>query len=1033
MQSLQRRLVFALFLYFCTFAAAADSVFEPSLEDPGQVTLPLSQYQQLIEQANQPTDPVPSSATLGASILSIEFDERDNRVTATVRARVKVETFTDGWALVHLLQPGAALESATIDGNPVQLVQRADGLFWLTDEKQNVMIELTYHADAHFSDRAYIATLPIPKAAATQFELNIPQTHIDLSVSPAANLTKTEANGGTQLSGTISSSPAMMVTWRVAQDRPYVLSRADYRGTVQGDAIAWSATFSTENLTDNEVTVPLVSTAATLVEVLVDGTAAMVFTERGRFSVSIAEAGQHEIELAFQSPISYPDGVPSASFDIPKVPVSRFELDLPGDKLLRVNPLATVETTRTGDRTHTVFFTRLSNTLELNWMEAIPEDVAVERRANAAIYQAVHAAEGVLYGLAAIDYEITRGDANSFDFVIPSDAQVNRVTSPSNAIADWVILESDSEDEDHIRVFLNRAVFDNFTLIVKFEQLLDGNNDATTATNNTGKIDVPLLRALDVTRQNGMIALLSGSELALAPSSNEKMVEVGENQLPAFFRNLLGQAVSHTYKYYDENASLLASTVTPERKRGKFNAQIDTLISIGEVTLKGLVSIENDVKSGSLHDLTLSLPSDVNILSVSGPSIRTHNIVADGDTQRVDIEFTQEMAGRFRVELNYERIMLDGAAETTVPQIAVADADVEHGRIAVEALSVLEVQASQVEQLSSLEISDLPKQLLLKTTNPILLAYKYVKTDKPFALDLRITRHEEIDVQVAAIDTATYKTLYTLDGLAVTRAQYSVRNSRRQFLRLALPEDSNIWSVFVNGHAQKPAFAADSEGGQREILIKMINSASAFPVELVYATQAAAMRTFGKVSGHLPKPDMIVTQTNWDVYVPPSPKYSEPQSNMNILANHVATSLKHASVDLLRSAAGSIARGEPLHIDLPTQGMLYQFSKLYANQSADDAAFSIRYVNQHANVMGFWLSLVAVVLTWGGIIALGSKRIVTPQYFPPTLILAGVFMAIVAFNLLGASFGPASGLAIAVGGTVGCGLIWQKFRLRQSQ
>ena len=1043
-QNIQFLVLLVWLMPLIAHADQATPVADTTADTPGQVTLPLDQYRHLIEQASQQTKPVPSSAALGESVLNIVFNERDGRVTATVRAQVIVETFADEWTLVQLLQPGAALESATVNGSPVQLVQRADGLFWLADKKQRATIVLTYHADAHFSDRAYVTSLPIPQAAATRFELQVPQSHIDLSVSPAANLIKTVSAAGTQLRGTVSSSPAMMVTWRVAQDRPYALSRADYRGTVQGEAIAWRAALAAELLIDTEVTVPLVSTATTLVEVLVDGKPAMVFSEDGHFAVRIAGPGKHDIELAFQSPVTYPDGVPSTAFDIPQVPVSRFELELPGDKLLQVSPAANVEMNRADGKTNVIFFTRLSNQLALNWMEAIPEDVAVERRANAGVYHAVHAAEGVLYGLAAIQYDITRGEANSLDFQIPKSAQVNRITSPAAAIADWITLKDESgaknaDGTKHIRVFLNRAVKSEFTLFITYEQLLDSQADPGKGNENenvkgAGKrgIQVPLLRALDVTRQKGMVALLSGAELALAPKAHPEMVEVGENQLPAFFRNQLSQAVSHTYKYHDAQAGLVAETVTPERKRGKFNAQIDTLISIGEVTLKGLVSIRNDIKSGSLLDLSLSLPGDVNILSVSGPSIRTHTIVADGDIQRVDIEFTQEMKGQFRIELNYERIMLDSAAEITVPQIAVADADVEHGRIAIEALSVLEVQPSQVEQLSSLEINELPKQLLLKTTNPILLAYKYVKTDKPFALDLRITRHEEIDVQVAAIDSAAYKTLYTLDGLAVTRAQFSVRNSRRQFLRLTLPEESNIWSVFVNGHAQKPAFASGADGGPREVLIKMINSATAFPVELVYATQAATMRNFGKLSGHLPRPDMIVTHTNWDVYVPPSPRYGEPRSNMDILSRHVATSLKEASADLLRATASSIVSGEPLHIELPTQGLLYQFSKLYANQSADDAEFSIRYVHRNANRAGYWLSLLAVLVGWAGIVAMGSKRIVTPQYFPPTLIVAGAVMAIVAIGVLGAGAVPASILALTIGLLLGGNAAWQRWQARRS-
>ncbi len=999
----------------------------PAAGTTGQVSLPLSQYQHLIEQANQQIKPVPSNAALGESILNIVFNDRDGRVTATVHAEVSVETFADDWALVELLQPGAALESASVNGEPVQLVQRADGLYWLADKKQRVTIRLTYHADAHFSDRAYITSLPIPQAAATRFELSIPQTHIDVSVSPTANLQKTDNGGATQLRGTVSSSPAMMVTWRVAQDTPYTLSRADYQGEIKDEAIAWHSTIAAELLVDTEVTVPLVSTATTLVEVLVDDEPAMVFDEDGRFAVRIAGPGKHEIVFAFQSPITYPEGVPSTTFDIPPVPVSKFELKLPGEKLVQVSPAANVEVTQANGHTQAVFFTRLSNHLALNWMEAIPQDVAVERRANAGIYQAVHAEEGVLYGMAAIQYEITRGDANSLDFLIPASAQVNRITAPSAAIADWIVMDNEDTAKDHVRVFLNRAVKGEFTLFIDFEQLLDSDS---TNTNGDGDIDVPILRALNVTRQNGMIALLSGPELALVPKGHPEMVEVGENQLPAFFRNQLSQAVSHTYKYHNGEAELTANTVTPERRRGKFNAQIDTLISIGEVTLKGLVSVENDVKSGSLLDLSLSLPADVNVLSVSGPSIRTHTITFDGDVQRIDIEFTQEMEGQFQVELNYERIMLDSAAEITVPQIAVADADVEHGRIAIEALSVLEVQASLVEQLSSLEINELPKRLLLKTTNPILLAYKYVKTDKPFALDLRITRHEEIDVQVAAIDSANYETLYTLDGLAVTRAQYSVRNSRRQFLRLTLPENSTIWSVFVNGHAQKPAFASGEDGGPREILVKMVNSASAFPVELVYATQASSMGTYGKVSGHLPRPDMIVTHTNWDVYVPPSPQYSKPRSNMNILSSQISASLRKASVDLLRATANTIVSGEPLKIALPTQGLRYQFNKLYANQSADDAEFSIRYVNRSATVLGFWLSMLAVVLCWAGIVAVGSSRIVTPQPFPPILIASGAVIFVVATGVLGAEVFPASVLALVIGLALGSNLVWQHWQSR---
>jgi len=933
-------------------------------------------------------------------VLNVVFHQRDGHVTATVQAQVEVETFADEWTLVALLSPGAALESARINGAPVQLVQRAEGLFWLAEKRQKATVHLSYHVDARFSDRAYITSLPIPKAAATRFALQIPQTHIDLAVAPSANLVTNETETGTTANGTVPSTHSIMVSWRVAVEREYVLSRADYTGAIQAttqapnrdSAIVWHAIIDAEMLIDGEVTVPLISTATTLIELKIDGKPATVFSEEGHFAVRLAGAGKHRIDLSFLSAVTYPDGVPSTSFDIPDVPVSRFELTLDGDKLVQANPqngaAASVDISNENKTTVATFFIPMSTRLALNWMEALPEDVAVERRANAVVYQAVHAAEGVLYGLASIRYEITRGEANALEFSIPASAQVNHITSPAAA-----------------RVFLNRAVTGEFILNVAYEQLLeDQRENGGDAVAGPIPIPVPILRALQVARQKGMVALLSGPDLALAPLQHADMSEVGENQLPAFFRNQLEQTVSHTYKYHSATAQLAVSAVTPERQQGKFNAQIDTLISIGEVTLKGQVSIENDVKSGVLRELSLLLPADVNILGVSGPSIRNHTVTVEDDLQRVDIEFTREMDGQFRIELNYERIMLDGAAETTVPRVEVVDADVEHGRehgrIAIEALSALEVQASLVEQLTSLEINELPRQLVLKTTNPILLAYRYVRTEKPFALQLRITRHEEIDVQVAAIDAATYQTLFTTDGLAVTRVQFDVRNSRRQFLRLSLPPDSEIWSVFVNGSA-------------KDVLIKMINSATAFPVELVYATRGDAMHNFGRIKSSLPRPDMIVTHTSWDVFVPAAPSYGTPSTNMDIIAAHVISSVKDASVELLRGTVANVISGEPLHIELPTQGLLYYFT--------------MRYVHRSAGFAGLWISLIATIGIWAGIVLLGMNAKAPalkedeagalpsiPSWVPWALLASGAVLTAVSISLLGASVTPPAILSLAI-------------------
>ncbi len=232
----------------------------------------------------------------------------------------------------------------------------------------------------------------------------------------------------------------------------------------------------------------------------------------------------------------------------------------------------------------------------------------------------------------------------------------------------------------------------------------------------------------------------------------------------------------------------------------------------------------------------------------------------------------------------------------------------------------------------------------------------------------------------------------------------------------------------------------------------MINSATTFPVELVYATRGDAMSNFGSISSSLPRPDMIVTNTNWDVYVPASPSYARPKTNMDILAVEVMTSVKTASAQLLRGAVANVISGEPLHIELPTQGLLYRFAKLYANQSAEDARFSLRYVNQSAGFVGLWLSLLATLAAWAGVVLLGAgvrgpEREIQPGfmglnlhhglqsqslYLPWILIVAGVSVIALCIGVLGVSVTPPSILSLLIAVMLLTGKAWDYLSLRRA-
>jgi hypothetical protein len=370
------------------------------------------------------------------------------------------------------------------------------------------------------------------------------------------------------------------------------------------------------------------------------------------------------------------------------------------------------------------------------------------------------------------------------------------------------------------------------------------------------------------------------------------------------------------------------------------------------------------------------------------------------------------MEGQFRVKVTYERILADGETEVAVPTIKVRGAEVEQGRIAVEALTAVEVQPSTTEQLSSLDISELPQQLILETTNPILLAYKYVHVDPPYQLKLKIARHKEIDVQSATIDTAHYRTLYTRDGLAVTTANFVLRNSRKQFLKVALPKGAKIWSVFVDGNPEKPALEAGADkNGTSNVLIKIINSSQGFPVDLIYATEEEKLHVLGKVDGQLPRPDMVATKSIWDVYLPDGLTYGSPDSTMDIVEEAVAMTGEQMQSEVtaaMDQSGGQMV--EPLRLSVPASGIRYRFEKLYANQSEEEAEFDIPYTEGGYAIIAHLLTLIGVLLLWAGIFfALRQHQKVSRQ-----LALGGSAVGVVLLIATIGYLGTSPALAIVV-------------------
>ena len=381
-----RVLLILLALIIAAPALAEEDIVPPN----GQVTVSLAEYTAMLARLGKAPRPAPAAYAIGQSVLSVTVSEREDRFAATVEARVTIETFEDEWTLVPLLSPGAALKSATVDGRPVQLVQGPDGLAWSTNQAGLVTMTLSYGVDARHSQAGFVLPLPVPVAAATDFTMSFPATGVDLAVLPSAELQSLEEGGVTRVTASIPATASVPVTWRAATRLPYAVSRAHYQGELRDDALVWTARFQVEIFGGGRVTLPLMPSGVTLNDIRVDGAPATVLTEDGRFATMLRGRGLHEVAVEFQVPVMETAGPPQARLLIPPVPVSRFDLVLPGRKDVKVTPGANVVTREADGRTTATVFVPMGETLVFTWTEAVPEALRDQVRANASLYHGPH-------------------------------------------------------------------------------------------------------------------------------------------------------------------------------------------------------------------------------------------------------------------------------------------------------------------------------------------------------------------------------------------------------------------------------------------------------------------------------------------------------------------------------------------------------------------------------------------------------------------------------------------------------------------
>ncbi len=298
------------------------------------------------------------------------------------------------------------------------------------------------------------------------------------------------------------------------------------------------------------------------------------------------------------------------------------------------------------------------------------------------------------------------------------------------------------------------------------------------------------------------------------------------------------------------------------------------MVSIDEGFIRAIVHLFYEVRHAAVDQFSLKIPEGFDVADCSGASLAGWKFEKETGLLMATVGF--EVKGKYNLTLVLERSTKEESFTFSLPSITAQNVERERGFFAVQVTGGVEVTpAGAIEGLQLVDAKELPPVLRGGATNPIVLAFKYLH--HPFKADLRVIRHKTQAVLGAAIDSANYVMQVTEDGDCVMRVIYTVRNNKKQFLELNLPDNEKtaLWSSFV---ADKPVKPSQTKDGKILLPLEKSgyegNELRSFNVEIIYYTNLGnKLRALGFIDLLMPQVDLPISQSMLTIYSPKRYRY----------------------------------------------------------------------------------------------------------------------------------------------------------------
>lgn len=299
----------------------------------------------------------------------------------------------------------------------------------------------------------------------------------------------------------------------------------------------------------------------------------------------------------------------------------------------------------------------------------------------------------------------------------------------------------------------------------------------------------------------------------------------------------------------------------------KLYAESENLVSLSEDGVELFSVVGLTILYAPAKRFRIELPQGFELISADGQGAFQYSVEREGDRSILIGETAFGITQRYEISLRAKRALGPGESEVRLPIPRLLDVERDSGFVALEIPGKISVAGVEGEDLTSIDVRELPEAILRSSVSPVVRAFRYAGPRA--GARIALARHPEKALAAGGADVLRATSVVTGDGRLMTDLSFTLRNNLQQYLALELPEGAEVRSAVLEGDPIKPS--RDAEG---RVLVPLRRSSSGpaglqpFRVQLVYESAVGELGAIGRRHLALPRLLVPVASVEWSIYVP---------------------------------------------------------------------------------------------------------------------------------------------------------------------